>query len=136
MITAWTGSNITKDATGQSQIPLTGSTVVGNGLTIANNEIVIGNYITAVEISAQGMINCASAVNSAAKNLIIKKNGTEVAVSMNSSWSTTKANLQTNISPKLITVAEGDKLTFHWHAAASDTLSAANARTYITVKEV
>lgn len=135
MITAWTGSNITKDATGQSQIPLTGSTVVGDGLTIANNAIVIGQYITAVEISAQGMINCASAVNSAAKNLIIKKNGTEVAVSMNSSWSTTKANLQTNISPKLITVAEGDLITFHWHAAANDVLSAANARTYITVKE-
>ncbi len=135
MITAWTGSNITKDATGQTQIPLTGYTVVGDGLTIADNAIVIGQYITAVEISAQGMINCVSAVNSAAKNLIIKKNGTEVAVSMNSSWSTTKANLQLNITPKLITVAEGDEITFHWHAAASDLLSAANARTYITVKE-
>ena len=64
-----------------------------------------------------------------------KKNGTEVAISMNSSWSTNKANFQLNITPKLITVTQGDTITLNWYASANDLLSSANARTYITVKE-
>lgn len=133
-ITACTGSSITKSATGETQIPLTKSTTVGNGLTLSSNAIVIGQDITAVEISAAGMINCASASSNSAKNLIIKKNGTEVAISMNSSWSTSKANFQLNVSPKIITVGTGDSITFHWYASTSDVLSNAEARTYITVK--
>lgn len=141
MISAWTGSDITKTATGLTQIPLTGYTVVGDGLTISNNAIVIGQYITAVEVSAAGLILCKSGSNNQAKNLVIQKNGTEVAISMNSSWSTNTANFQLNVSPKLITVAEGDKITFHWYASynstskVGDILDSPNARTYITVKE-
>lgn len=133
-ITACTGSSITKSATGETQIPLTKSTTVGNGLTLSGNAIVIGQDITAVEISAAGMINCASASSNSAKNLIIKKNGTEVAISMNSSWSTSKANFQLNVSPKIVTVGTGDSITFHWYASTSDVLSNTEARTYITVK--
>lgn len=140
MISAWATSNITKAATGETQIPLQGFTAVGNGLTIEDNAIVIGQYITAVEVSAAGMINCASATNASAKNLYIRKNGTDVAISMNGSWSTTKANFQLNVSPKLIEVKEGDKITFHWYASynatnGGDVLQGVAARTYITVKE-
>lgn len=134
-ITAWASANITKAATGETQIPLTECTAVGDGLTIENNAIVIGQYINAVEVSAAGMIKNESAVSNAAKNLMIKKNGTEVAVSMNSSWSANKANYELNITPKLVTVTEGDIITLHWYASANDLLSSANARTYITVKE-
>ena len=140
MISAWPTSNITKTETGETQIPLQSSTKVGNGLTIEDNAIVIGQYITAVEVSAAGMINCASAANASAKNLYIRKEGSDVAISMNGSWSATKANFQLNVSPKLIEVKEGDKITFHWYASynatnGGDVLQGVAARTYITVKE-
>lgn len=148
MVSAWNTSNITKTATGETQIPLTDSTIVGDGLTIENNAIVIGQYITAVEVSAAGMISCASKANASAKNLYIRKNGTDVAISMNSSWEhpvnssgvAQSINFQLNVSPKLIEVKEGDRITFHWYASynatnGGDVLQGVAARTYITVKE-
>lgn len=135
MISAWTGSDITKTEYAETQIPLTGKTVVGDGFTIKDNAIVIGQYITAVEVSAAGMVQHASQTTGKAINLTIKKNGTAVAQSLNSAWSTQGSNFQLNVSSKLISVAENDKITLHWQADTNDKLSSANARTYITVKE-
>lgn len=144
-ITAFTKNAITKTtngtgiyATGQTQIPLDGGKAMcpsaGCKLSLSGNAIVVGPGVQFVEVSASALITNNSGASGKAQNLIIKKNGSEYVVSMNSTWSTVKANATLVIPPNIFSVKEGDQITFHWHAAANDTLSNAAARTYITVK--
>lgn len=137
-ITAFTKTEIIKTANGETQIPLDGGFAqcpsTGCKLSISSNAIVVGPGVQYIEVSASGMVNSASGLSSKAQNIIIKRNSVEYVVSMNSSWSTVKANATLVIPPNIFAVNEGDRITFHWHAATGDKLSSAAPRTYITVK--
>ncbi len=136
MISATIASLVTKEATGESQVLLTTGEIKGNKFTLKNGAIVVGPGVDFIEVSASACMTCKAQVNAAAKNITVKLNGNVSVQSMNSSWSTTGVNFQLNITPKLVSVKEGDVITFWWYATEKDELHAQPVRTYLTVKEV
>lgn len=103
----------------------------GDKLTISNNEVVIGENINVVEISA----NVHLLYNSPAGGIAIKvtKNDSEI-VAMSSNKPNNKQGAQIVITPIIIRVKKGDKIAISYTGGTGHGLT--SCRTYMTVKKI
>lgn len=134
IITAGISSNYTIETAGNNRIPIaTEIAKVGDKFTISDGKIIVGSGISYVKVSANAMMTSAT---SGAKNMIINKSGTQVAISMESRTLTTSTNIAKAIGTTLVPVQEGDYFELYLYGAVGDLLLSPSIRTYITIEAI
>ncbi len=138
IISATGTSSITATGTGELRIPITRAIEqIGDKFTISNNRIYVGAGVSKVLVSALAYFNLA-ANRGGALNLFIKKNGTNVAGLTNGGYnytSSTNANLA--ISPRLVSVQEGDYFEYYAYLYNGDVArSDSSTNTFLTVEAI
>lgn len=134
IITAGISSNITLTTAGNNRIAINNQIAkVGSKFTISDGKIIVGSGISYVKVSANAMMTSST---TGAKNLIIQKSGTQVALSMESRTLTTSTNIAKAIGTVLVPVQEGDYFELYLYGAVDDMLLSPTIRTYITIEAV
>lgn len=113
----------------EEQVNLDTSVSIGSKLTLSNSEIVIGSGVRAVLVSAN--INYQT-ITAGVKYVIIKQNGTTVY--QNTSQISARTSLP--ITPSLVEVQEGDKITLYLNGTQGDVIRRNSAFSNITVEVV
>ena len=103
----------------------------GDKLTLSNNEVVIGENINVVEISANVHLVYNSPAGST--SLKILKNDSEV-ISVSESKPSNSQGAQIVFTPIIISVKKGDKIAVSYTGGSGHVLT--SYRTYMTVKKI
>lgn len=138
IITAGGNSSVTATGTGDIIIPITRAIEqIGNKFTISNNRIYVGAGVNKVLVSAMAYFNLA-ANRGGALNLFIRKNGANVAGLTNGGYaSTSSRNANLVISPRLVSVQEGDYFEYYAYLYNGDVArSDSSTNTYLTIETV
>lgn len=134
IVTAGLVNNVTLATTGEQELTLnTFKGKVGTRLTLSNGSIVIGAGISMVLVSAMVYANRSSSAGGAC-NVIIKRNGTAVAQSINSVPSGS-GNQSIVVPPVLLSVEEGTTITLACYGYSGDIISS-SVGTHLTVQVV
>lgn len=138
IISAGGTSSVTATGTGDLRIPITRAIEqIGDKFTISNNRVYVGAGVSKVLVSALAYFNLA-ANRGAALNFSIRKNGTWVAGLNNGGYnytSSTNANLA--ISPRLVSVQEGDYFEYYAYLYNGDVARSDNStNTYLTIEAI
>lgn len=138
IITAGASQSITATESGEIQVPITKAVEqIGNGFTITNNKIIIGENINKVLISAQVYCNLA-ANRGGVLNFCIKKNGTYINGQTNSGYANSETrNACLSLSPKLVSVEPGDYFEYYVYAYNGDVIRSDNVdNTFMTIQAI
>lgn len=105
---------------------------IGTGLALSNKEITIGSGINNILISGQGI--CNTFTTDGLRRIIVKKNNVQIARAM--SYYTQNFENTISITPILISVEEGDVISFSMLNQGNTTLYGANTDTYFTIEVI
>jgi len=127
VLTAYINADVTKSTTGYEKIVLNSSNKVGNRLSVSGGNIVIGQGVSKVKISAKVSF---TTVTAGLKWLTIYRNNSiSIANPMNLS-----ARGMITSSDTLIDVAEGDTISLQINGTSGDVIRGGVAYTNITVE--
>lgn len=129
------GTNFKKIATSDYEIlPMTAATIVGSGLTVSNNGILIGSGITKIRISAQ---ICYGAATAGLKTCAIWSSASTSHLAR-SQMNITNASYPESIaiSPRIAAVTAGNVITLRCHGTENDIIYGGLMQTYLTVEAV
>lgn len=134
IITASISSELTL-VSGDNGVPLNTSVSIGNGLTLENNNIVVGinSEISYVMVSAKVNYNSLQATNGI-RYIKIDHNGVEIMAGREWYASTNTTGVCLTLSPQLIPVSAGDTFGLHVQGVANDKVRNGLAWTYITIE--
>ena len=103
-------------------------------LYLDTDGLIIGSGIHHIMLSGMMQIHTSS-TSGGAFNISIYKNGNEFLLSMNS-YRSTNTNYTKTISPRIVSVSQGDYFQFGLYAYNGDYANADNLRTYITAEVI
>lgn len=138
IISATGTSRVTASGTGDLKIPITRAIEqIGDKFTISNNRVYVGAGVSKVLVSALAYFNLA-ANRGGVLNLYIRKNGTNVAGLTNGGYNyTSSTNASLAISPRLVSVQEGDYFEYYAYLYNGDVARSDSASsTYLTVEVI
>lgn len=138
IITASGTSSATATDTGDLSIPITQAIEqIGDKFTISTNRIYVGSGVSKVLVSGQVYFNLA-ANRGAALNLYIRKNGSAINGQTNGGYaSTSTRNACLSMSPKLISVSQGDYFDWIAYLYNGDVVRTDNSTsTFLTVEAI
>jgi len=137
VISVGINNNVTFTSTGQKVFsPNVVIERVGSSakLYLDTDGLIIGSGIHHIMLSGMMQIHTSS-TSGGAFNISIYKNGSEYLLSMNS-YRSTNTNYTKSISPRIVSVSEGDYFQFGLYAYNGDYANADNLRTYITAEVI
>lgn len=128
------GNNFRKTSADYEILPLSASTIFGNGLIVSNNGILIGQGISKIRISGQ---ICYGAATTGLKTCAIWIS-TSTAHLARTQMNIASASLAESIviSPRIVDVAAGNLLTLRCHGTANDIIYGGINQTYFTVETI
>lgn len=138
IITAGASSSVTATTTGDLSIPITRAIEqIGNKFTISNNRIYVGAGVSKVLVSGQIYFNLA-ANRGNALNFYIRKNGSAINGQTNGGYaSTSTRNACLSLSPRLISVSQGDYFDWTTYLYNGDVArSDATSNTFLTIEVI
>ena len=122
IITVGLDDSITISTTGDNIIALNRvRTQIGSGFTVSNGKVYVGEGINYVLLSGTIYVNRSASAGTAC-NSSVKKNGTEISISINN-FTSGQSNHTINVPLRLETVKQGDYFELGYYGYSGDNVS-------------